>query len=76
MKINKEKLKSLSALSDGALWKEIRTASEKFGFILPEAPPDEKDMAKIRSAMADADKMGTMELLRLMSVFKQKNTRG
>ena len=76
MKINKEKLKSLSALNDAQLWKEIRSAAEKFGFMLPDAPPEEKDMAKIRGAMADADKMSAMDILRLMSVFKQKNAKG
>ena len=72
MKVNKEKLERLSALDDSALWSEIRTTAEKFGYILPVEIPPKKDMEKLRSIMRNADGISPMELLRLMAAFKAK----
>ena len=73
LKLNKDKLRALGALSDDDLWTEIRTAAQKFGYTLPQDPP--KDIEKIRSAIKESDKLSAMDLARLMSSLKEKGRR-
>lgn len=52
MKINSEKLRALAALSDDALWREIRKMAENFGQKIPERTPPHEDMERIRAALS------------------------
>ena len=72
MKLNKEKIRALAALDDAQLWKEIRSAAQRFGYTLPENAPNPSDMAKIRTVMSEADKISAMDMARLLSSFKEK----
>ena len=76
MKLNKEKLQALAALDDKKLWQEITSAAQKFGYTLPEKAPEAKDMAKIRAAMEQADKLSPMDIARLLASFKVKRNKG
>ena len=76
MKLNKEKLQALAALDDKKLWQEITSAAQKFGYTLPEKVPEAKDMAKIRAAMEQADKLSPMDVARLLASFKVKRNKG
>ena len=72
MKLNKEKLEELSRLDDAALKREIISAAQKFGYTLPPNALGEKEIKKIRSAMANADKISPMEIAKLLSSAKAK----
>lgn len=52
MKINSEKLRALAALSDDALWCEIRKMAANFGQKIPERTPSHEDMERIRAALS------------------------
>ena len=75
MKLNKEKIQALAAMDDAHLWQEIRSAAQKFGYTLPEKAPEAKDMAKIRAAMTEAEKLNAMDVARLLSSFKAKRNK-
>lgn len=51
MKINSEKIRELAALSDSALWAEIRRMAQNFGQTIPEKVPPHTDMERIRAAL-------------------------
>ena len=75
MKLNKEKIGALLNLDDAALWLEITTAAQRFGYTLPQSTPKSADMAKIRAAMQEADKLSAMDVARLLSSFKAKRNK-
>ena len=75
MKLNKEKIGALLNLDDAALWLEITSAAQKFGYTLPQSTPKAADMAKIRAAMREADKLSAMDVARLLSSFKAKRNK-
>lgn len=75
MKINKEKLAELAALEDGQLWTVITQTALKYGYTLPAEAPKKEDMAKIRGLMSEAEKIGTKDILKLMSAFKAKKNK-
>lgn len=66
MKINSEKLRELSALSDDALWGEICKMARNFGQTLPSATPSHTDMERIRAALCGTqiNMSDAMQLLR------------
>ncbi len=75
MKLNKEKIQALAALDDASLWREITSAAQKFGYTLPEKVPASQEMAKIRAAMNQAEKISAMDVARLLSSLKAKRNR-
>lgn len=75
MKIDKEKLRALTALEDKELWKVITDTLQKYGYTPPEKAPSEENMKKIRSVMKDTEKISTRDVLRLMSEFKVKRNK-
>jgi hypothetical protein len=72
MKIDKNKLAALAALSDEELWKTIRSIGEKNGFSLPEKAPGSSELQKLRSAMTDADRMNTVAALKLLNKYRKE----
>ena len=76
MKINKEKINQLLSLSDEALWRELSEKARGFGYSLPEKAPSGEDMKTIRRLIGEADKIGPMDALRLLTKFKAKRTGG
>jgi hypothetical protein len=76
LKLNKEKLRTLAALDDASLWREIREAVQKFGYTLPTEVPSRSDMGKIRDAMQNAEKINALQIARMLSSLKAKKSKG
>ena len=72
MRIDREKLKRLSALDDTALWSEIVGMARSVGFSMSEKPPKREDMQKIRS-MLDSDKINPYSAMKIMQSYKKDN---
>ena len=72
MKIDKNKLAALAALSDEELWKTIRQIGDKNGFPLPEKAPSGSELAKLRSAMTEADRMSTVAAMKLLNKYRKE----
>ena len=66
MKIDKDKLRAMSMLSDEELWKTIREVGNAHGLKTPEVPPSAGDMQKIKSALRDADKINLAGALKII----------
>ena len=70
MKIDKEKLRALSELSDDALWATIMRIAEGNGISIPKSQPSKDDMAKIREAMSDPTRLNLSGALRVIKKHK------
>lgn len=66
MRIDKDKLRAMSMLSDEELWKMIRQIGDAHGVKTPEAAPSCGDMQKIKSALRDADKINLAGALKII----------
>ena len=66
LKIDKDKLKAMSMLSDEELWRTIRTIGYSHGIKTPEVAPSAKDMQKIKAALRDADKINLAGALKII----------
>ena len=75
MKIDKEKIAGLLKLSDAELWREIHALAKQHGYLLPENAPQKSDMQKIRALMGEAEKISTLDAIRLLAKFKAKRTK-
>ena len=71
MKIDKTKLNAMLSLSDEQLWEEIRTIAKSKGINMPEKSPTGSELNKVRSALADADKLNLPTAIRLMNDLKK-----
>ncbi len=71
MKFDKSKLDALSALSDAELWAEIRSIAASHGFTLPEAQPSREEIAKIRAALSDPEKLNLGSAIRILNNYKR-----
>jgi hypothetical protein len=72
MKINSEKMRELAALSDSALWGEIRKMAQNFGQTIPEQVPPHTDMERIRSALTGTQ----LNLSDAMQILRTKRSMG
>ena len=72
MKLDREKMNRLAALSDGELWCEIRKMAGGYGFKLPDAVPSHGELEKLRGIMT-AEKINTAEALRLVNDYRRKH---
>ena len=70
MKIDKNKLEAMLSLSDEELWREIRTVAKSKGISMPEKTPSCTELTKVRSALADADKLSLPSAMRLINELK------
>ena len=75
MRYDKEKIKQLSAMSDEALWKEIRGMLSSYGIRLPERMPSHEDMQQLRGAFTLGEGISPMEAARLIGEYKRKYMR-
>ena len=74
MKLSQEKIAALLSLDDVSLWREITGAAQKFGYTLPQEVPKEEDIAKIRMALREAEKLSAFDVARMLASFKaQRN---
>ncbi len=72
MKLDKEKLKKLSALSDAELEKEIRRMAEEKGLKLPAASPSHEDLERLRALLSADGGIGMMDAMRYYNAYKKK----
>ena len=75
MKYDNQKIKRLSAMSDAALWQEIRTMLSSYGIRLPDKMPSPEDMQHLREAFSIGEGISPMEGARLISEYKRKYMR-
>jgi len=71
MKIDKTKLDAMLKLSDDELWAEIRSVASSKGIKMPEKTPSDTELKKVRSALADADKLNLPTAMRLVNELKR-----
>ncbi len=71
MKIDKTKLDAMLSLSNDELWTEIRSVAKSKGINMPERTPSESELAKVRSALAEADKLSLPSAMRLINELKR-----
>lgn len=71
MKIDKTKLDAMLALSDDELWNEIRSVAKSKGINMPDKTPSNSELTKVRSALAEADKLSLPSAMRLINELKR-----
>lgn len=71
MKLNKEQLDKIAALSDEELWGEVRGIASKHGFTLPERTPGKSEMQKLRGAISGGAKLNLAEAVRILNEYKR-----
>ena len=71
MKIDKDKLKTYASLDDAALWEEIKKVGGAHGFKLPEKPPAKSELAKVRGALFDCEKINLGEALKVINNYRK-----
>lgn len=72
MKIDKNKLAALAALSDEELWKTVRSVAEGNGIALPERAPSGTELQKLRTAMTEADRINTIAALKMLNKYRKE----
>ncbi len=70
MKLDKEKLKGLSELSDEELWKEIQALAKGYGIRLGDRAPSHEDLMRVRRIFRGDEKIGMAEGMRLINKYK------
>ena len=71
MKIDKSKLEAMVGLSDSELWNQIKSVAESHGVKMPDKQPDTSELAKVRAALADADKLSLFSAMRMVNNLKK-----
>ncbi len=75
MKINKEKLQSITKLPDEQMWREIVNMGKCYGFNLPEKTPSKTDLMKLREIVGGG-KISMGEAMKLMNDLKRGKNDG
>ncbi len=73
MKLDQEKLKKLSSLSDAELEAEIRRMASEKGLKLPTASPSHEDLQKLRALLTADGGFGMMDAMRYYNAYKKKH---
>jgi hypothetical protein len=71
MKIDKEKLKAYASLDDRALWDEIKRVGATHGFKLPDKPPASAELAKVRAALFESEKIKLGDALKVIDQYRK-----
>ncbi len=71
MRIDKEKLKALTSLSDEALWEEIKKIGKSHGFTLPDAPPKNGELGKVRRALGEEERINLGEAIKIINQYRK-----
>ena len=72
MKLDEQKIRELSAMSDDELWRTIRDMLAQHGMHLPDKQPTHEDMMRLRAAFQGAKGIRPLEGMRLMNEYRQK----
>ncbi|MBP3606531.1 MAG: hypothetical protein J6J66_08055 [Clostridia bacterium] len=72
MKLDPQKLKQLSALSDTELESEIRRMAAEKGLKLPATSPSHEDLEKLRALLSSEGGFGMMGAMRLYNEYRRK----
>lgn len=70
MRINKEELARIAALSDEELWRTVVTMASSYGFKLPEKTPEHSELEKLRATL-NGSKLNVSEAVRLLNNYKR-----
>ena len=70
MKIDKSKLEAMAALSDAELWQSIKSIASEHGVKMPDNQPRHEALARVRSALADAEKLNLIGAMRIVNDLK------
>ena len=71
MKIDKDKLEAMAKLSDEELWAQIKSVAEQHGVKMPAKQPAVAELAKVREALSEADKLSLMSAMRMVNNLKK-----
>lgn len=71
MRIDKEKLSAMAALSDEELWAKVAAIAEKNGIKLPPKAPTPEEMSKLRAAMSEPDRLGALGAMKIINKYKK-----
>ena len=72
MKIDKEKLRTLLAMSDEELWGEISGIAKGYGFTLPKSTPPKSEMDKLRGAVKDGEKLNLAQAIKIINSYRKE----
>jgi hypothetical protein len=72
MKLDPQKLKTLSSLSDADLEAEIRRMAQEKGLKLPAASPSHEDLEKLRALLTADGGFGMLDAMRYYNAYKKK----
>lgn len=75
MRIDREKLRALTALDDNALWQEILRIGRGFNLNLPSTTPKKEEMQKIRD-MLDEGKINPHAAMKIMQGVRRDSENG
>lgn len=70
MRINKQQLERLTALSDEKLWREIVALGKNFGATLPEKTPPHEELMKLRSIISGG-KISLSDAAKILNEYKK-----
>ena len=73
MKIDKEKLDALVAMSDDELWRQIVEIGRSHGFTLPAKTPPHSEMEKMRGAVKGGAKLNLNEAIRVINNYRKSS---
>ena len=76
MRVDKQKLDSLLALSDAELWAEVCKIAEGHGLKLPKDPPAKDEMAKLRGAVSHGASINLAKAMRVINDHSRGHENG
>jgi len=71
MKIDKSKLEALASLPDDKLWEAISSIAGTHGVNLPQRMPSSAELAKLRCALTELDRMSMIDALKIVNKYKR-----
>lgn len=71
MKIDKSKLNALASLQDRELWATVVAIASSHGIKIPDNPPPESEMKKLREAISGAERINMMDAMRIVKNYKR-----
>ena len=71
MRINKDKLAELLALSDDELWLQVVALAAQHGYTLSPKTPPPAEMARLRGAVSGGAKLNLAEAVRILNEYKR-----
>jgi hypothetical protein len=76
MRIDRDKLQKLLAMSDEELWRTVCAIGNDHGLDLPKAPPPKEDMARLRGAIDGNAGINVGEAIRVVKSYKRSEKNG